>query len=98
MTAEREQAEHYFISYSRRDADFVQRFADDLRREAGPDPADQVALGLWRVTQREPTAADIERGVRLIAALQGDEGTSSRDALRYFCLVALNLNEFMYLD
>jgi len=30
--------------------------------------------------------------------LQKEDGASSDDALKYFCLLTLNLNEFMYLD
>lgn len=59
---------------------------------------ERVALALWRTKQREPSAADIERGVRLIDELQSLDKASENDALKYFCLVSLNLNEFMYLD
>jgi len=36
--------------------------------------------------------------VDLIAGLQSKEGVSGEMALRYFCLVVLNLNEFVYVD
>ncbi|MBW3624721.1 MAG: PSD1 and planctomycete cytochrome C domain-containing protein [Armatimonadetes bacterium] len=73
-------------------------FAGELIRKAGTDPADRVKLGLWRVLQRAPTEAEIRRGAALIASLQKDEKMSAEAALESFCLVALNLNEFMYLD
>jgi hypothetical protein len=73
-------------------------FADYLRRTAGPDPAAQVKRALWRVAQRPPTTKEIARGVRQIEALRRDEGLNADDALALFCVVALNLNEFMYLD
>ena len=42
--------------------------------------------------------AEIKRGVAFIEALQKADGASREDALRSFCLLALNLNEFLYLD
>jgi hypothetical protein len=65
------------------------------------DPKDlrgQVTFVLRRVTQRPPTAAEVDRGLSLIADLQREHGLESDVARRYFCVVALNLNEFLYLD
>jgi hypothetical protein len=73
-------------------------FADDVRKAAGDDPAAQVRLALRRVTQREPSAKEVERGVGFLARLRETHGRSPADALRDFCLLALNLNEFVYLD
>lgn len=73
-------------------------FAEYVRRHAGDDPAAQVALALQRAMQREPTAAEVERGVQLMQALREKDGLSAEAALKYFCVVALNLNEFVYLD
>jgi hypothetical protein len=73
-------------------------FADDVRKAAGDDPAAQVRLALRRVTQREPTAGEVERGVRFVARLRETHRRSAADALGDFCLLALNLNEFVYLD
>jgi hypothetical protein len=73
-------------------------FAGYVRRHAGDDPATQVALALKRATQREPTAAEVERGVQLIQALREKDGLSMEGALKYVCVVALNLNEFVYVD
>ena len=38
------------------------------------------------------------RGLELIADLKAKEGVTTEAALKYFCLVVLNLNEFVYLD
>jgi hypothetical protein len=73
-------------------------FAGDLRRAAGEGPAAQVRLALWRVTQRRPTAGEVERGVRFLAKLRGEHRLAQAEALRAFCLLALNLNEFIYLN
>ena len=37
-------------------------------------------------------------GMALIEGLQTSDGIAPDVALRYFCLVVLNLNEFVYLD
>ncbi len=71
--------------------------ADRLRREAGDRPSDQVVLALRLITDRRPTEAEVARGVALISGLR-DRGSSAESALASFCLVALNLDEFIYLD
>jgi hypothetical protein len=58
----------------------------------------QVRLALRRVTQREPSQEEVTRGLELIRTLQTENHLSPEQARRYFCLVALNLNEFVYLD
>jgi mono/diheme cytochrome c family protein len=73
-------------------------FADRLRREAGDDLPSQVRLGLNLATSRTPAEAEVRRGVELVTTLAREEGATPQAALRYFCLMALNLNEFMYLD
>ena len=78
--------------------DEARTFAEYLRKHAGPHPADQVKLALWRVTQRAPTPTEITRGAKLIDALQKQDGMNADQALSAFCTVALNLNEFLYLD
>ena len=55
-------------------------FADDVRRAAGDDPAAQVRLALWRVTQREPSAKEVERGVGLLARLRETHGRSPAES------------------
>ena len=81
-------------------SDFIQkqaaRFAELLAQEK--TTTDQVQLGLRRACQRSPTEDEIQNGIALIEKLQTEEGLSANQALQYFCLVALNLNEFIYLD
>ena len=72
-------------------------FAEFLKKEAGPDSAKQVALGLRRATQRQPTKPEIDRGVGLINSLKAD-GVPEDIATKYYCLTLFNLNEFLYLD
>lgn len=82
--------------------DFINReasvLADYLKKQAGNDQSTQVKTALWRVLQREPTDLEIERGVELINKLKAEYGADDELALQSFCVVALNLNEFLYLD
>ena len=71
--------------------------AERVGREAGPKVEDRVTRALRLVTTRPPTDAEVRRGLDLIASLEAG-GASAEAALRSFCLVALNMNEFLYLD
>ncbi len=73
-------------------------FADYLQQQAGDDLTAQITVALRRVTQREPTQEEIRRGVTLVQTMQKAHDVSAPQALQYFCLTALNLNEFVYLD
>ncbi|MFV0442372.1 MAG: PSD1 and planctomycete cytochrome C domain-containing protein [Planctomycetaceae bacterium] len=76
-----------------------ERLAHQAILVAGPDDiAGQVQEMLRRVTQRKPTEIEVDRGVQLIRALQQKFGLSLDHARQQFALVALNLNEFVYLD
>jgi len=72
--------------------------ADRLGREAGDDVSAQVRLALRLVTGREPSEADVGRGMDLVESLSKREGIGPEGARKAFCLVALNLNEFLYVD
>lgn len=72
-------------------------FAKLARDAAGEDVKAQVRFILERVCQRVPTNEEVERGLNLIDELK-KSGSSADKALRNFCLLALNLNEFVYLD
>jgi Protein of unknown function (DUF1553)/Protein of unknown function (DUF1549)/Planctomycete cytochrome C len=69
-----------------------------VRREAAGETAEQVTLALRRVFQRDPDDAEVRRGLELISDLQSEHQLSAEEALHYFCLMALNVNEFLYLD
>jgi hypothetical protein len=73
-------------------------FASRLRKEAGTDPSAQVRLALMLATSRAPAEAEIERGTRFMQTLQTQDGASAETALDMYCLLVLNMNEFMYLD
>ena len=67
-------------------------------RAVGSKAPNATPMALKQATQREPTTAEVERGVQLMRALLEKDGLSAEGALKYFCVVALNLNEFVYLD
>ena len=73
-------------------------FARKLEREAPGDVDAQVRLALRAVTQRPPSAKEVARGRALIDDLRSKDGLDAGRALSGFCLMALNLNEFIYLD
>lgn len=81
---------------------FMQRqsaaFARRLTREAGREPAAQVKLGLLLTLGRPPSDAEIARGLNLMSDLKIKDKLSEERCLELFCLMALNLNEFVYLD
>ena len=74
------------------------KFAERLRKEAGDDPARQVEIGLRLALCRAPSPEEIARGVKLMQSLRMHDGASPELALKYFCLMVYNLNEFVYLD
>ena len=83
-------------------SDFIHReasvFAENLEKTAGKTPREQVTAALRRVFQRQPTDKEITRGTKLIASLKRDHKLDDSTALKMFCLVALNLNEFLFVD
>ena len=74
------------------------KLAARLKREAGDDPARQVILAFRLATCRAPTARELQRSLDLMQSLQSRDGASSEQARKYFCLMVLNLSEFMYVD
>lgn len=73
-------------------------FAANAQKLAGSEPATQVAKILERVTQRTPNQSEIDRGVKFLARMQSEHQLSPDAALKNFCLLSLNLNEFVYLE
>lgn len=76
----------------------AQRFADRLLREAGAGPQAQVRHALRLALLRQPNQREIDRGLALIDTFKQKRGSTHEQALKYYSLVVLNLNEFVYLD
>ncbi|NRA97317.1 MAG: DUF1549 domain-containing protein, partial [Planctomycetes bacterium] len=72
-------------------------FAKDLATRHPGDLQGQIVLALSRVLQRVPRPDEIARGRKLCDDLRDGDGLDAETALTRFCVVALNLNEFLYL-
>jgi hypothetical protein len=73
-------------------------FAKLAKGQAGDDPAAQVRFVLQRALQREPSTAEIDRGVKFLDQTRQADKASADEALRLYCLLALNLNEFVFVE
>jgi mono/diheme cytochrome c family protein len=78
--------------------DEARAFAARLRKEAGDGVGEQVKLALRLALCHEPAKPDVERGVKFVRAMEQDLHVAPDIALDQFCLLVLNLNEFVYLD
>jgi mono/diheme cytochrome c family protein len=75
----------------------AREFAQQLQAKT-KEPAEQVRLALRRVLQREPAEKEISRGLQFLRDSQDQDKLSAEVALQRFCLLALNLNEFVFVD
>jgi len=78
--------------------DSAASFAKRLARAESTEAKTQVAQALHLATRRTPTAVEIDDGLRLIQNLKAKATLDDSQALQRFCLLVLNLNEFLYLD
>ncbi len=72
--------------------------ARSLHEDAGTATMSQVRTVLRRVLQRGPSSGEVDRGLRMIERLTERHGLDRAEAVQHFCLMAFNLNEFVYLD
>lgn len=72
-------------------------FADRMR-EAGGSVREQIASGLQLALQRKATDDEVDYLVTFQESLQSEMKLSAEEALNRVALLALNLNEFIYLD
>jgi len=77
-------------------------FAERVREEAGTHDAVDLAGMVRRAVEiallRPASDEEVARGVDLINTLEETDGVSPGRALEIYCLMVLNLNEFVYLD
>lgn len=76
----------------------AEAFADRLTRERPNDPAGQIRRAIRLTTARSPSAEEVNQDVRFVENLKAHGRLSDIEALRQYCLLALNTNEFIYLD
>ncbi len=72
--------------------------ADRAIAEGPADLEGRVAFTLQQVTQRDPSAEDISDSLQLIDRYQTAHGLSPDAAFDQFCVMAMNLSEFVYID
>ena len=74
------------------------KLADRVVAEAGDQPSEQVAHAVELALGRPAAHDEVLEGTAMIDRLVTELGQHPREALRYWCLTVLNLNEFVYLD
>lgn len=74
------------------------KLAEQLRKTAGDDPAAQVRQAIRVTSGRTPTDEEVQRDLKLLQSLKDDDGLNADQALKMYCLLTLNTNEFVYLD
>lgn len=72
-------------------------FAEQLQK-ASTDSREQVRLALNRALQRQPTKTEIDRGMQFLVLSLEEDKLPAEVALQRFCLLTLNLNEFVFVD
>jgi len=73
-------------------------FADRLKKEVPESLEAQVKRAIRLTTGRIPADADVNKDVAFIKSLAQQNNLNELEALRLYCLLALNTNEFIYLD
>jgi hypothetical protein len=73
-------------------------FAERLRKEVRGDLAAQVRRAIRLTTGRQPAGDEVKKDVAFIRDMQAKHGLTEPAALKEYCLLALNTNEFIYLD
>lgn len=78
--------------------DQAEELAKRVKKAAGDDAKAQVAKSIQFALDRPATENEISEGLALIDRLKTTHNQNATEALRYWCLTVLNLNEFVYLD
>ena len=78
--------------------DSAETLAKYVENKAPNDIRAQVSHALHNATNRKPSEVDIQDGLDLIKDLKDKSKATKEQAMQRFCLLVLNLNEFLYLD
>jgi hypothetical protein len=73
-------------------------FAERLQREAPNEPAAQVRRAIRLTTGRRTSDAEVIKDLVFLRDMQTKHHLTGAAALAQYCLLALNTNEFIYLD
>lgn len=72
--------------------------AERVVAECEDGPREQVAYAVQLALGRKASRDEINEGLQLLKRLGSEHGLPYQEALRYWCLTVLNLNEYVYLD
>jgi len=78
--------------------DSAETLAKRLQTEKPGDMSAQVRRALELATSRSPTQQDVTEGIAFIKNFQSKSNLDENQSLQRFCLLVLNLNEFVFLD
>jgi hypothetical protein len=73
-------------------------FARRLEREVPGNVEKQVRRAIRLTTGRVPDADEVHKDAAFVRSLREKDGLDAATALRQYCLMLLNANEFIYLD
>ncbi len=76
----------------------AKEFVKRLNKDAPNDLNKQIARAIKLTTGRTATDKEIQKDAKFIQELRTKYKLSDEESLRQYCLLALNTNEFMYLD
>jgi hypothetical protein len=76
----------------------AEAFVRRLKREAPAGLEAQLRRAVRLITGRVPAAAEVADDVAFVNSLRQTDGLGEDEALRFYCLMLLNANEFIYLD
>jgi hypothetical protein len=72
--------------------------AERIKKESPDSVEGQVRRAIALTTGRQAQDAEVKADLVLIENLKAKHGLSPEAALKQYCLLALNTNEFAYLD
>lgn len=73
-------------------------FAKRLEEEVKGDMSARIKRGLEIVTSKPANPNSVKIAEEMVKKLKSDHGLDDQAALQRFCLVALNMNEFIFVD
>jgi hypothetical protein len=76
----------------------AEKLAERLEAERPDRLAAKVIHAIRLTTGRTPDDREAGDDVKFIESLQTEDGLTAEQALRHYCLLVLNTNEFVYLD
>jgi hypothetical protein len=76
--------------------DAAKLLAERLKKEVGTDAKKQIARALELATGRKPSAEQIQKGIEFLDSFPAP--SDPNQALEQFCLIALNLNAFVFVE